>query len=265
MDQPTQIKEAFQKVKDDILTLKSEISNIKQELNEIQRSLLILISSLDRQTNRQTDQHINKQLEQESFNSTHNQTESPKNTSFRHTNTTEKSFSTHFSTDNYPFQSLKSQNFNISIGNKGVSTDRQTDQQTDTSTGNKGVSTHNKTENFHLPIQKTLIPVTSTIIEQLDTFKKELRLKFKRLTSQEMLVFSSIYQFEDHGFLVDYQLLSSKLNLSESSIRDYVQRIISKGVVLDKEKVNNKRIILHIPQDLKKLTTLDTLIKLREI
>ena len=80
-----------------------------------------------------------------------------------------------------------------------------------------------------------------------------------------MLIFSSIYQFEDQGFLVDYSLLSSKLNLSESSIRDYIKRIIAKGVILDKEKVNNKRIIVHIPPDFKKLASLDTIIKLRQI
>ena len=61
-----------------------------------------------------------------------------------------------------------------------------------------------------------------------------------------MLVLSSIYQLEDQGYLVDYPLLSSKLSLSQSSIRDYIQRIINKGFSLSKEKVNNKQIILHI-------------------
>ena len=80
-----------------------------------------------------------------------------------------------------------------------------------------------------------------------------------------MLVLSSIYQLEDQGYLVDYPLLSSKLSLSQSSIRDYIQRIINKGFSLSKEKVNNKQIILHITDEFRQLVSLDTLIKLREL
>ena len=215
-----QVKEAFQKVKEDINFLKQEISNIHKELAEIQSSILTLFSETHQNSNQTNQQTL------------------------RHINTTHSNTPTDTSTHKYHFQALKSQNISNSIGNKGVSTDRQTNQQTD---------------------RQEILPNSSFILDQLDNLKRETILKFKHLTNQEMLVFSLIYQLEDQGFLVDYSLLSSNLNLSESSIRDYIQRIISKGIPLEKEKVNNKKIILHISQDLKKLASLDTLIQLREL
>jgi len=80
-----------------------------------------------------------------------------------------------------------------------------------------------------------------------------------------MLIFSTVYQLEEEGFIVDYPLVASKTNLSESSIRDYTQRIIAKGFPVIKEKINNKRIILHISPELKKIASLNTIITLREI
>ncbi|MBI2629149.1 hypothetical protein HYW74_03630 [Candidatus Pacearchaeota archaeon] len=223
-----QVKEAFQKVKEDITLLKQEISNINKELGEIQNSILALFS-VKNNYNISEKNHDFRQTDQQTL---------------RQINQTHSGNSTDTSTDKYHFQGLKSQNTLNSIGNKGVSTDRQTNQQTD-----RHIYSSNP----------------SLILSQLDALKKETILQFKHLTNQEMLVFSFIYQLEDQGFLVDYHLLSSHLNLSESSIRDYIQRIIAKGVPLEKEKVNNKKVLLHISQDLKKLASLDTLIKLREI
>ena len=66
-----------------------------------------------------------------------------------------------------------------------------------------------------------------------------------------MKVFTSIYQLEEKGFIVDYSLLAQNTSLSEISIRDYVRKIINKGIPLDKKKQDNKKIILTIPQNLK--------------
>ena len=225
------IKEAFDKVKEDTNSLKQNIDDIKKELKEIQLSMLELIklTSSTHKDNIPTLRHISK---------------------------TDKLASTHPSTHKLLFQSLKAQNMQSSIGNQGVSTDRQTDRQTDR-------TPQNKPKMGQIPQNSELDP--SIILSQLDSLKKDIRLKIKRLTTQELLIFSSIYQFEDQGQIVDYSFLSTHLNLSESSIRDYVQRIINKGIPIFKEKINNKRIILHISEDLKKLATLDTLLKLREL
>ena len=105
----------------------------------------------------------------------------------------------------------------------------------------------------------------SEIISGLDSIKKELRLKIKRLTSQEMSVFSALYSLESQGNLVDYALLATTLKLSESSIREYILKIQKKGLPIHKEKLNNKRILLSISQELKKIASLDTLMNLREL
>tara|TARA_Y100000296_G_scaffold84801_1_gene118908 strand:- start:270 stop:902 length:633 start_codon:yes stop_codon:yes gene_type:complete len=155
---------------------------------------------------------------------------------------------------NSPSNPLKSQISLISTGNQGVPTNQQTNQQT----------------NQHPPISRgnseiTNIHKVSEILSSLDELKKEVRFKFKKLTNQEMLIFSTIYQLEEEGFVVDYNTISNKLNLSEISIRDYVRKITKKGIPLNKLKENNKKIVFSIPQDLKKIASLNTIIQLREL
>jgi hypothetical protein len=53
--------------------------------------------------------------------------------------------------------------------------------------------------------------------------------------------------------------------LTESSIRDYIGRLIKKGIPLDKVKINNKTIHISISQNLKKVATLPTILQLRAI
>ena len=105
----------------------------------------------------------------------------------------------------------------------------------------------------------------SEILESLDSMKKELRSKFKHLTNQEMLVFSTIYQLEEEGFSVDYPMVSQKLHLTESSIRDYVLKLTKKGIPINKIKENNKKIYLKITPEFKQLASLDTILSLREL
>ncbi len=240
------IKTSFDKVKQDVNTLKAEIGQIRQELTKIQNSILNLNTFVksDRQSDNQT------QIP------TQNQTDNYQNQTIRHENSTNQHIFRQTNTENYPFQALKNPNINISTGNKGVSTDRQTNQQTDRQTQYSQKNTQNTLQ------QVSTNP--SIILSQLDNIKQDLRQKIKSLTKQEMLVFSSIYQFQDQGYIVDYPLLAQNLNLSESSIRDYIHRISQKQLPIIKEKVNNKRIILYISKDFRKLTSLNTLLKLRE-
>jgi len=236
------IKEAFSKVKDDFLLLKRELDDLKKQLSEIQVSILNLNKTLYRVSlDRQTDT------------STHSSTQPLNYATKLSKNTTDIENTTDNTTHNYHFKAFKGQKDHFSIGNNGVSTDRQTDRQTDT--------------HIIFPLKTSEKPQinTSLLLSQLDNVKKDLRLKIKKLTKQEMTVYSAIYQFEDQGHIVDYSLLSTSLGLSESSIRDYIQRISNKGMPLFKEKISNKKVILKIPEDLRKLATLDTLLKLRNL
>jgi len=157
-------------------------------------------------------------------------------------------------------QVLKKQNLGISTGNRGVPTDRQTNRQT-----NRHIIQHITAQEIEKKPIENHLDKAKEILDSLDALKKDVRIKFKRLTEKEMQVFSLLYSLEQQGEIVDYPLLSSKLNLSESSIRDYIGKIQKKGIPIIKEKINNKKILLHISPDLKKIASLDTIIKLREI
>ena len=154
------------------------------------------------------------------------------------------------------YRPLKDKNTLFSIGNEGVPTDRQTDQQTDR---------HIKNGSFLQKNKEKTINDSLEILHSLDNIKKEIRIKFKSLTEQEMLVFSTVYQLEEEFGFSDYKSISQKLNLTESSIRDYVGRLIKKGIPVDKNKINNKTIHLNISKNLKSMASLQTILSLREI
>jgi DNA-binding MarR family transcriptional regulator len=214
------IKLAFSRVKEDILFLTNELTNLKYELKEIK---ILLNSFIDRQTDQQTDQQVY---------------------------STQSNIPTHNPTVPQEIGGLKTPNIGFSIGNEGVPTDRQTDQQT----------------GFHKENLEINLKKTQEVLDSLDTLKKEIRQKFKHLTPQEMAVFSSIYQFEEQNpENTTYKQIANKLKLSESSIRDYVLKIIDKGIPIKKEKIDNKKILLSISPELKKLAALSTIIQLREL
>jgi len=223
------IKDAFSKVKEDMDLLKNEIFELKQIIkslqNEIINEKLHKIADFDASTDNLK-------------------------------NTTDPANTTDTSTLRQEIGGLKPLNLGISTGNEGASTDRQTDTSTDTST--------DKTQEIEENSVETDIYKASEILDSLDILKRDIRRKFKRLTTQEMAVFSTIYQLEEQDpNLADYKNISIKLKLSESSIRDYVQRMIDKGVPVAKNKLNNKKILLSISQELKKITTLAQIIQLR--
>lgn len=166
-------------------------------------------------------------------------------------------YNSNIPTLNLPLDALKSSKTIISTGNEGVPTNQQSNQPTNqhplTSTGSS----------VNDPINN--LKRVSQILETLDDLKKEVRLKFKRLTDQEMLVYNIIYQLDEQGFTADYSMVAQKTNLTEISIRDYVRKIINKGIPLDKFKESNKKVILKIPQGLKKIASLNTLNQLRSL
>lgn len=224
------IKEAFQKVKDDIQQLRTELEEILNELHLVKRTL----NQTDKPTNQQTNEEIIQ-------------------TQGQFSQTDKKIIS-----NNLPLQSLKTQNSDVSIGNRGVPTDRQTNQQTDRQ--------DDKFAQSNMPPDRiTHMDQVAEVLNSLDALKKDIRKQFKQLTPQEMLIFSTIYQLTDQGIDVDYTLLAQKTNLSESSMRDYILKLTKKGVPLQKVRENNKRVTLSIPSEFKRLASLDTILALRSI
>ncbi len=240
------IKEAFVKAKQDIFNLSSQIELLKREIQSLKETLKTYLNgSTNKQTNKPTDNSQNKAIQ--------------------HINPTHPDSPAHNSTQISALYSLKTPISNFSTGSQGVPTDRQTDRQTDNSTRNKGAKVHFNEEIGNSLNKSNKLERVTEILDSLDDIRKDIRLKLKKLTQQELVVYTTIYQLEEEGHNVYYPLISQKLNLTESSIRDYTQRIIKKGLPLQKTKENNKKILLNIPQEFKKLASLQTIILLREL
>jgi len=171
-----------------------------------------------------------------------------------------------------------------SIGNEGVPTDRQTD--TPTSNRFSALIDDRFSPSFetptHIPTQtptdtqqsNTKVQQTNTnsntsaqsltsMTELVNTLKNDLKTRFKLLTKQEFHIFSMLFTVDKTQKSVTYRDLAGKLSLSESSIRDYIQKIIKKGVPIEKERLNNKVTILKIPEEIRHLATLESLLRLR--
>ncbi|MFH1521489.1 MAG: HTH domain-containing protein [archaeon] len=212
------IKEAFIKIKEDISYLKNEILQLKSQIKDVQTTPTHNLS----QTHQQTDKQTNIQT-------------TP--------------------THNHYIEPLYTPNSNSSIGNRGVPTDKPTNQQTD-----------QQSHNYTQITPNSEFKQANNILASLDNIKKGIRLKFKMLTPQEMLIFSTLYTLEEQNTdKITYRTLALQIKLSESSIRDYINKLINKGIPIEKIKQNNKLIVLKISPDLKNIATLATIQNLREL
>ncbi len=97
----------------------------------------------------------------------------------------------------------------------------------------------------------------------MNLLKADLKAKFRSLTGQEFYIFSVLYTVEKSQEMVTYSDIAKRTGLTSSSIRDYIQRIIRKGIPIVKEKLNNKTTLLKVPSELRNLATLDNLMRLR--
>jgi DNA-binding MarR family transcriptional regulator len=220
-----QVKDAFQKVKQDMDSLREQVFSLKQIFEDTQKELINIKETM----NILSSQLNNFNIKETKF----TPTDKPLN----------PAHNLETPTDNLLFNPPNTQKAYFSTGNDGVPADRQTDQQT----------------------ENTSLKDAFEVLNSLDSIKKEIRNKFKRITDQEFLVFSTIYQLAEGNGFVDYKDLSIKLNLTESSIRDYVGRLIKKGIPVEKTKINNKIIQLSISENLKKIAPLPVIFQLREL
>jgi len=225
------IKEAFQKIKEDILLLKSEIESLKLSVQSISYKNVNQNSSFPNNLTPTNPTQVPYTFPQYS----NTPTQSP--------------------TLPQEMKGLRYVENGLSTGNEGVPTDTPTYQQT-----------NQQTDKSSYPAPSFSVDTLQRTLDSLDSIKKDIRLKFKRLTSQEMQVFSTIYSLETQGFSeISYKTIAKALNLSESSIRDYVIKILLKGIPIQKSRINNKTISLGISPSLQKLASLSTITRLREL
>lgn len=263
------IKEAFFKIKEEINNIKLDVDKLKQnqvstefllqKISEISEKINIIYNK-SKQSNNPTDNPTTQQTTsvEQQVNSTNQQTD---NSDFLKNN---------------GLNGLKYQNFNFSTGSDGVPTNKPTNQQTNQhSTGSDGVPTDNPTNKHFMDInsinndillENNAFSRASIIINSLDDIKREIRKTFKNLTNQEMVVFSTLYELDEKQTEdITYKDIANILNLSESSIRDYTNKLINKGILIEKHRINNKKIVLGISKKLKEITNLSTIVKLRDL
>lgn len=275
------IKEAFIKVKNDIDLLKKEFYFYEENIKEDRLKILEICEILEK-INKKIDIIEDKNnyilskieekkqcLDKKQDNKTHIKTEFfdflVNSVDVSTGNEGLETNKTHIKTDRFFFKPLNGQNIPISTGNQGVQTDKQTDRQTDNQTEKSSYNKENSSLDINTTHNNNSIDSAKDMLDSLDSIKKEIRLKFRRLTDQEMLVFSTIYQQDDEFGYSDYKMIAKKISLTESSIRDYVRRLINKGIPIDKDKINNKEIRLFISPNLKKIASLDTILTLKDI
>jgi hypothetical protein len=258
-----QIKEAFSKVKEDIDSIHQELFNLREGFNELRIQMISfseILLSLNKEGNlKKQEENIPSFLSSQPTN--------------QHILSNKDSTGNEgVPTDRQVFKPQNAKIYPSSTGNEGVPTDRQTDQQTDQhidkgsyNSKDSSYNHQNKIPSISALNNQDSIESALNLLNSLDNIKKEIRLKFKKLTDQEVLVFSTLYQFDDEKGYSDYRSLSEKLNLSESSIRDYVGKIIQKGIPIEKIKVNNKNIHLKISSNLKKIASLPAILQLRDL
>lgn len=231
-----EVRDAFKRVKEDFSELNYEFFNLKEDIEKIKEFLVEIGENLY-SLNLKVGGLLEKNLKTEKGSFSTN----------RHSNQTD-----------YPIiKPQKPKYLGISTGNEGVKTNRQTIQQTD------NLASLGAKKGFFK--EEGSFDEASNILNSLDDLKKEIRLKFKKLTEKEVIIFSAIYQLEEERGFADYKSLSLKLSLSESSVRDYVRRLILKGIPLYKKKINNKEVHLFVSQNLKKIASLSSILKLRDL
>lgn len=234
------IRESFAKIKEDMLFLSHQLIIIKEEINEIREEIEKL-----KQNKQSAD---SQQIQQIS------------------------------STNSQLYSQIKPY-FNISKGNKGVPADsqqtinRQIDELKRTFDEIREIeeksraSTKETTNEIKKDIEKENCfyedkKELSKLSKIINNMKQDLKEKFRNLSKQEFIIFSAIYSLEEQSKEISYKDLAISTRLTESSIRDYIARLIHKGIPIIKEKINNKTVLLKISPELRNLATLDMLSKI---
>ena len=213
------IKEAFSKIKEDILFLNKEIYELKESIQFLSQNLTSN-EGLNQTRGQQEGTIEAKQSDKEQQNTLKNQ-------------------------GSQPFSYKKNLN---STGNWGVSTDRQTDRPTDEQTKN--------------PKERQLED-SADVLFKLNKIRDNAKKMVQSLTSQELTVLCKIYELEETREPITYSVLAKQLGLTESSMRDYITRLLKKKAPLEKNKINNKQVEISLIKDTKILVPLHTLITLR--
>jgi len=131
-----------------------------------------------------------------------------------------------------------------SIGNKGVNNDHQ---QSSTMNNNEQQSS-----------------TKSDLHKTLEKLSQSLTFAFQNLTDREFSVFIAVFELEKQLPEVTYTDLANKLTISEPTVRNTVNRLISKKIPIQKNRFFNKKVSLSISKDLHDINLIAKLIQIRQ-
>ena len=109
---------------------------------------------------------------------------------------------------------------------------------------------------------------SGTSFDRLDIeeIKSKLNKVFYTLTNREFKVFMAVYSLEEESKSpITYQELAKSLDLSSSSIRDYISELIRKGAPIKKEKTRNGVAYVSVLKEFKDLNLISKLIAFRNM
>ncbi|MBT3262082.1 sigma-70 family RNA polymerase sigma factor [Candidatus Woesearchaeota archaeon] len=112
----------------------------------------------------------------------------------------------------------------------------------------------------------TMIPKTAQNTSQntISGIREDIQKQFSTLTDREFSAFIAIIELEKQFGEVNYSQLANHLNLTEGTVRGAINRIISKGLPVTKERVFNGKTSLFINKAFHDVGLLNKLIQLRQ-
>ena len=216
------LKKAFTKVKEDISSLNNRLNKIENALNQ-------LISQNNVENPPSSSENSLKQAQNPQIHQSSSGNEGVQ--------------SINHSTVNQSFNNQSHPKHSIEQYTPQISTNYNKKQGTNHSLINHSTDNHS-----------TIKHSLSTQSLNIQSLKKDLEERFSALTSQEFLIFLTIYQLEeDCSRSIPYNDLSNKLSLTTGCIRGYVSSLIRKNLPILKSKINNRTLTLSINPDFKDL------------
>lgn len=102
--------------------------------------------------------------------------------------------------------------------------------------------------------------------KDIEEIKQNLNKVFQTLTNREFKVFMTVYSLEEqHNSPTTYAELAHNLDLSTSSIRDYISELMRKGAPIKKEKSRNGIAYVSVLPEFKSLNLISKLIAFRNM
>lgn len=147
---------------------------------------------------------------------------------------------------------------NISTGNEGVYSDIHSFNIHSFTKQEESIGEELSSERLLEPKQKVEKPDLAI----LSASRQDIIGKFSRLSKQELRTFLTVYDLEEEKGNVSYLDVAKRLGLTEGCIRTYVSSLMKCGIPVEKVKLNNKMVVLHIPREFKELSLKNELVSI---